>query len=169
MSKPEIHAQSSQRRFKGKADDYKPIHDMMDSSKSSIADSRHRVCFHHSFGIFVMEKMFGINFERLEKLAEKYNWTKEEVVDIINWKEDCTFTGTSIKNSDGDLVQVRDIAEGHVQEDFGGKFIPTIQDYLENVPLLGWMNNGNGNGSWPESFRKIAEGRKEKTKTFYLT
>ncbi len=140
---------------------------MMDSSKAMMADSRHRVIFHHSFGAFIMEKMFGLNFERLDKLKEKYGWTEDEVNDIINWKEDCMFTGTSVKNSDGKLVQVRDIAEMHILEDFGGKFIPTIQDYIEEAPMKAWMNNGSG--TCPNSFKTILSERKEKTKVVFMT
>ena len=59
MSKPTIHARSSANRFGGKESDYIEIHNMMDSSKSVVADNRHRAIFHHSFGTFVMEKLFG--------------------------------------------------------------------------------------------------------------
>lgn len=50
--------------------------------------------------------------------------------------------GTTIKNSDGKEVSVRDIGEQHVLEDFRGKFVPTIQDWLENMFHQPWMNNG---------------------------
>lgn len=46
--------------------------------------------------------------------------------------------GHNITNSDGKEVSVRDIAEDHVSEDFGGK-IPTIQDWLGNLPREDWM------------------------------
>lgn len=46
--------------------------------------------------------------------------------------------GTTITNSDGKVVSVRSIAEDHVQEDFGGK-IPTIEQWLKNIPLEPWM------------------------------
>lgn len=52
--------------------------------------------------------------------------------------------GDIIKNSDGKIVSVKDICEQHIQEDFGGKYIPTVQDYFENVELKDWMNNGIG-------------------------
>lgn len=46
--------------------------------------------------------------------------------------------GVSIKRqSDGKRVQVRDIAEHHVIEDMG--FIPTIQDYLKDLPFYDWL------------------------------
>lgn len=45
--------------------------------------------------------------------------------------------GTYLTNSDGKIVQVRDIAEQHVLDDMGK--IPTVQDYLENLPMLEWL------------------------------
>lgn len=167
MTKPEIHAEHDSKRFGGKPCDYLPIHNWFDSSKSFMASSQHRAILHHSFGIFLAERTFGINYTLLDKLAEKHGWTKEEISDILTWKEECNNSGASIKNSDGKTVSVRDVGESHCLSDFGGKFIPTPQDYLEEMPLKGWMNNGSGQS--PSSFRKIEEDRKEKTKTFYLT
>lgn len=45
--------------------------------------------------------------------------------------------GTTITNSDGKRVPVRDLAEEHVIEDLG--FIPTMQDYLQHMTLEPWM------------------------------
>lgn len=45
--------------------------------------------------------------------------------------------GTNISNSDSRLVSTRDIAELHVIEDMGT--IPTVQDYLQHLPLLSWL------------------------------
>ncbi len=52
--------------------------------------------------------------------------------------------GTTIKNSDGKEVSVRDIGEQHILEDFGGKFIPSAQDYLQEIDAQPWMQNGHG-------------------------
>jgi hypothetical protein len=46
--------------------------------------------------------------------------------------------GTTITNSDGKEVSVRDILEKHVQEDCGGR-IPTIQDWLRDLKPEPWM------------------------------
>lgn len=59
MAKPYIHSLNSVKKWGGVPEDYLPIHDMMDSSKAHIADMRHRLVFHSSFGIFIMEEMFG--------------------------------------------------------------------------------------------------------------
>ena len=44
--------------------------------------------------------------------------------------------GITLTNSDGRIVQVRDIGEQHVIDDLG--YIPTIQDYLDDMPLQSW-------------------------------
>src|SRR5271165_6256386 len=125
MSKPYIHALSSARKFGGVADDYIDIHTTMDSSKSTIADSRHRALTHTSWFVgFILEQIYGI---------------------------------TRV-NSEGKTYSVRDIGEQHILEDFGGKFIPSAQDYLQDMPFQEWMLRGKG---YPESYRMLTpEARK---------
>jgi hypothetical protein len=65
--------------------------------------------------------------------------------------------GETFKNSEGQVISTRDICEQHILEDFRGKFIPTAQDYLQEMDFLDWMQNGNG---YPSSFKKIRQ-RKE--------
>lgn len=60
MSKPYIHAQSSAKKFGGVAEDYLPIHQLMDSSKEHIADGRHRALMHNTWGCFMIERVFGV-------------------------------------------------------------------------------------------------------------
>lgn len=62
-------------------------------------------------------------------------------------------------NSGGRVYSVRDVGEQHVLEDFGGAFIPSAQDYLAELPLLGWMQNGLGR---PPSAAKLAERKGKK-------
>jgi hypothetical protein len=129
MSKPYIHAESSAKRWGGTPEDYLPIHQMMDSSKGTIADNRHRALTHNSWFIAPdgpLERMFGV----------------------------------TLTNSAGRKVQVRDIGEQHILEDFGGKFIPTPQDYLEQMPMESWMNNGRGEA--PPSYQRLDEQQKER-------
>lgn len=45
--------------------------------------------------------------------------------------------GTYITNSTGKKVSTRDIAEAHVIQDLGK--IPTLQDWLEELPVQEWM------------------------------
>ncbi len=157
MAKPEKHAASSARKYGGDATDYVAIHNMMDSSKAHVASNIHRCMFHHSFGIFVMERMFGTDFTALDQLCRKHNLSDEVKADILAWKQRCIDNGTAILNSQGRQVSVRDVAEQHILEDFGMKFIPTLQDYIEGVPVQMWMNNGI---DMPPSVKGIEGGTK---------
>lgn len=62
--------------------------------------------------------------------------------------------GVTITNSDGRVVSVRDIGEQHVLEDYGNRFIPSAQDFLQEIEYKEWMTNGKGA---PPSFAKINE------------
>jgi hypothetical protein len=58
--KPFIHAESSAKKFGGQPEDYLEIHNLLDSSKSVIADNRHRALTHNSWFLFILEKIFGV-------------------------------------------------------------------------------------------------------------
>ena len=60
MAHPLRHAESSARKFGGKAEDYLPIHNWFDESKAFLPDFRHRALRHHAEGIFLAEKLFGV-------------------------------------------------------------------------------------------------------------
>jgi hypothetical protein len=61
MSKPFIHAKSSAKKFGGRPDEYLPIHEFLDASKSSISDNRHRALTHNSWFLsVVLERVFGV-------------------------------------------------------------------------------------------------------------
>lgn len=60
MAHPFYHAQSSVRKYGGSINDYLPIHNWFDASKSHIGDVRHRALRHHSEGIFLCEQIFGV-------------------------------------------------------------------------------------------------------------
>lgn len=65
MSKPFIHAKSSEKKFGGTWTDYIEIHEFLDSSKSVMADNRHRALTHNSWFIsVVMPRIFGEVFQR---------------------------------------------------------------------------------------------------------
>ena len=48
--------------------------------------------------------------------------------------------GSTMVNSDGDTVSVRDIGEDHVIQDLG--FIPTLEQCIKNMSLEPWMAGG---------------------------
>lgn len=63
MAKAWVHSLSSQKRWGGEAEEYLSIHDLMDSSKSTIADSRHRALTHNAYFInVIIPKIFGDTF-----------------------------------------------------------------------------------------------------------
>ncbi|MEC0209693.1 hypothetical protein P4H70_12200 [Paenibacillus ehimensis] len=47
--------------------------------------------------------------------------------------------GKSLVNSEGKTVYIRYIGEQHILEDLG--FIPTLEDWFENMELQKWMMN----------------------------
>lgn len=71
--------------------------------------------------------------------------------------------GETFKNSDGEVVSTRDVGEQHVLEDYAGRFIPTVQDFLQGLPYEDWMNNGKGH---PPSYARLAE--RDKGKKFRI-
>lgn len=58
--KPLQHAKNSARKWGGKPEDYIDVHNFFDSTKSAMPDMRHRSILHSSFGIFLVEKVFGV-------------------------------------------------------------------------------------------------------------
>lgn len=59
--KPYLHGKSSAHKFGGLPEDYQEIHDFIDSTKAHHADMRHRAILHNSYGIYLAERIFGIN------------------------------------------------------------------------------------------------------------
>lgn len=58
--KPYLHSKNSVNKYGGKIEDYIEIHNFLDSSKATLADVRHRALLHSTFGIFLLEKVFGV-------------------------------------------------------------------------------------------------------------
>ena len=136
MSKPYIHSQSSARKYGGVPEDYMEIHSFLDCSKGAMADNRHRAATHTSF--FLSHILERIHFSNSNPMLPNG-------------------TFPTITNSEGKVVSVRDIGEQHILEDYGGKFIPSLQDFLCEMEYKPWMQNGKGT---PPSFEKIEKHRK---------
>ena len=64
--KPLLHAKSSVKKYGGVVEDYLPIHNFMDCSKSSVPDVRHRAVLHSSWGIYLAELFFGEYFQNAQ-------------------------------------------------------------------------------------------------------
>lgn len=52
--------------------------------------------------------------------------------------------GDYITLSNGKRLSVKDVCEQHILEDYRMKFIPTVQDFLQEVEMTEWMQNGKG-------------------------
>jgi len=63
MAHPLEHAKNTARKFGGVVEDYLTIHQWFDESKAIVADFRHRALRHHSEGIFLAERIFGVSVE----------------------------------------------------------------------------------------------------------
>lgn len=80
MGKPIEHAKSSVESFGGKAEDYLPIHELLDSSNVTFGDVRHRVLTHTKWFIStILIRVFGhtiINSDgdevSVERIAEQH-------------------------------------------------------------------------------------------------
>lgn len=112
-------------------------------------------------------KKFGGTPDEYMKFHEWFDQTKASVPDMRHRAILHTSFGIylcqqvfgyTFVNSAGQTISVRDIGEQHVLEDFKGKFIPSIQDYLCELEMKPWMNNGNG---YPPSYAKIVKEHKK--------
>lgn len=132
------HAISSAKRYGGAPDDYVAIHAWMDSSKSAWADQRHRAVLHQNFGIYLTEEVFGLR-EEVRLLHAALDRLPRWVRRLFRLEIPQT-TPVTIRISSGRQIPIRFIAEQHVIEDCG--FIPSLQDYLGEMPRQKWMYRG---------------------------
>lgn len=122
MANPIIHAQSSVKRWGGTIDDYIHLHEKMDCSKAYLSDNRHRALTHTMF------------------------WVREVMIPIYGSYITVT------KDEKEIAVSTKDICEQHILEDYRMKFIPTVQDFLQEMDFKEWMQNGKG---VPASAKKL--------------
>jgi hypothetical protein len=86
MSHPLHHAISSQKKWGGKIEDYLPIHNWFDETKSSYPDMRHRTLRHHSEGIFWCEEKFGVYITNSDgKMVPVRALGEQHVKEDIGW------------------------------------------------------------------------------------
>lgn len=84
--KPLIHAKISVKRHGGCVDDYIPIHNFIDSSKSNMPDIRHRALLHSSFGCFLAEQIFGtyiVNSD--DKMVSVRDLAEEHIIEDLGF------------------------------------------------------------------------------------
>lgn len=132
------HALSSAKRFGGEVDEYLALHTFMDSSKQAWADQRHRAILHNSFGIFLTERVFGLEEEvrLLRKALDRIPRWLQRLLGLAIPHD----TPVTLTLSTGKRVPLRLLAEQHVIEDCG--FIPSVAQYLGEMPKQPWMYRG---------------------------
>lgn len=94
MAHPYFHALSSARKFGGTWQDYIEIHSFFDSTKSALADCRHRLFLHNEFGIELAVRKFDgfrdIRLIGIQHVEEDFGQRPNIVVDILdkfNWEK----------------------------------------------------------------------------------
>lgn len=86
MAHPFYHAERSVRQWGGIVEDYLPIHSWFDESKAHLSDFRHRALRHHSEGIFLCEKLFGVTIENADgKTVPVRAVGEQHVKDDLGW------------------------------------------------------------------------------------
>jgi hypothetical protein len=80
MAHPIEHARNSAKKFGGKPEDYLAIHHWFDESKAFFADFRHRALRHHTQGIFLAERIFGVTILNLDGNAVPVRYLGEQHV-----------------------------------------------------------------------------------------
>ena len=66
MSNSLVHAERAVQKWGGSVEDYLPVHQFFDSTKAHVPDNRHRLILHNSFGIAVVEQVFGLAIRNTE-------------------------------------------------------------------------------------------------------
>lgn len=80
--KPFLHGRVSVKRWGGKPEDYQAIHDFLDESKAHFADMRHRALLHSSWGIYLCERVFGLNIKNsANRLVSVRDIAEQHVID----------------------------------------------------------------------------------------
>lgn len=59
MAHPYFHALSSRRKWGGTVDEYLPLHQYFDQTKSALADCRHRLFLHNPWGALLLNQQFS--------------------------------------------------------------------------------------------------------------
>lgn len=89
MSTSYHHAQTSASKWGGVPEDFLPIHELIDGSKQAFGDVRHRALLHNTWGVWLVQAVFGPMLD----VPRRTGGTKK--------------------------VSVREIAEQHIIEDLG--------------------------------------------------
>lgn len=80
-----FHAQSAARKWGGTPADYLDIEEFIDSSKQVIGDVRHRSLYHHTLGIWVCQRIFGVTRTAGSKQIPVRLIAERHVLEDLGW------------------------------------------------------------------------------------
>lgn len=89
MSSPYKHSLSSVEKWGGNIEAYLPIHEFLDSTKLHLATWQHRAVLHSTFGVGIVEQVFGITIDN-----GKGKQVETRYIAIRHIKEDCGIVPT---------------------------------------------------------------------------
>ena len=81
-----FHAQSAAHKWGGTPELYLPIEEFIDSSKQVIGDVRHRSLYHHTLGVWLCQKVFGVTLQVGEhKLIPVRLIAERHIIEDLGW------------------------------------------------------------------------------------
>jgi hypothetical protein len=128
MGKPFEHAQSSAKIFGGCAEDYLPIHELLDSSRVAFNDVRHRALTHNKwFIVNVLLKIFGhsitnsagkeVSVERIAELHVTEDYPKGNFIPSVDdWLKEIVLQDWMINDETGAVPPSRQKAPQYRQD-----------------------------------------------------
>ncbi len=79
------HAQSAARKWGGEPDLYLPIEEFIDSSKQVIGDVRHRSIYHHTLGVWLCQRVFGVVLKVGHKDVPVREIAERHIMEDLGW------------------------------------------------------------------------------------
>jgi hypothetical protein len=81
-----FHAQSAARKWGGSAELYLPIEEFIDSSKKIIGDARHRSVYHHTEGVWLCQRVFGVTLQVTEtRIVPVRLIAERHIIEDLGW------------------------------------------------------------------------------------
>jgi len=80
------HARSAARKWGGTPEQYLEIEEFIDSSKKIIGDARHRSVYHHTEGVWLCQRIFGVTLQVTETRAVPVRLIAERhIIEDLGW------------------------------------------------------------------------------------
>lgn len=80
-----FHAVSASHKWGGTPEDYLDIEEFIDSSKHIIGDVRHRSIYHHTEGVWLCQKVFGVTITVGHKKIPVRLIAEQHIIEDLGW------------------------------------------------------------------------------------